>query len=119
MSADNKPRMKPPARCPSETLKISTKSGQRIHLTFQFHERFPERPHGVFYAGGFRSGSDMEFTMHDACILISLLLQHGYEARDILTKLSRSPQQSDQSAQGSMIGVIVQGLADRTKDDEA
>ena len=41
----------------------------------------PLRPVEVFYAEGFRSGADLEFLTQDACVLVSLLLQHGVPPR--------------------------------------
>ena len=46
-------------------------------MTVGYDPSAPDRPIEVFYSEGFRSGSDMEFTVQDACVLISLLLQHG------------------------------------------
>ncbi len=96
-----------PERCPSETLTVQTLRGQKIHLTLQLDPERDLRVSGVFYAGGFRSGSDMEFTMHDVCIMISILLQHGYEPDQILPKLSPVEPKKIGVESASIIGLIV------------
>jgi hypothetical protein len=42
----------------------------------------------VFYASGMKEGTDIHNTAQDACILVSMLLQHGVPARDIGKSLS-------------------------------
>lgn len=42
----------------------------------------PARPREVFYDAGYRSGAELEFAVQDLCVVLSLLLQHGVEARD-------------------------------------
>lgn len=48
----------------------------------------PTVPIEVFYSVGFRSGSDMEFTVQDACVLISLLLQYGVPPERIASPMA-------------------------------
>jgi hypothetical protein len=42
------------------------------------------------FAEGLRCGSDSDVLIDDACIMASLLLQHGYSATELLGKLMRS-----------------------------
>ena len=68
------------------------------------------RPREVFYSGGFRSGSALEFQIQDACVLLSLLLQHGHRPEDIGKSLARTEQPDGSMAYASMIGLIVEEL---------
>ena len=107
-----------PNRCPSMTIKVSARAGPTAHLTVQFDANRDCAPRGVFYSTGFRSGSEMEFLMNDACILISVLLKHGYTPNEILPKLSLIEQATGEDAQGSMIGLVVNALASISEEDQ-
>ncbi|MEM7500230.1 MAG: hypothetical protein AAF371_19885 [Pseudomonadota bacterium] len=81
----------------------------------------PDRPREVFYSGGFRSGSQLEFQVQDACVLISLLLQHGHHPATILKSLARTEEpgvwiEGDEAPEAktvhaSHVGLIVAELA--------
>lgn len=70
--------------------KIATEDGHTIHLTVGCDPEEDGRPLEVFYSVGFRSGSQLEFLVQDACVLISLLLQHGLRPEDVEKSLSRT-----------------------------
>ena len=44
------------------------------------------------FCSSFKDGADLRALVIDACICLSLLLQHGYTARAIRDKLTPSPQ---------------------------
>ncbi len=67
----------------------------------------PLRPREVFCDAGFRSGTDLEFLVQDAAVLISLLLQHGLAPSEI----GRSLSALGDGGAGSVIGSIVAGIA--------
>ena len=95
MTAYNKspdPRHDLPSRRLCETRRVATPEGHTIHLTVGFDPDEPDRPREVFYSGGFRSGSQLEFQIQDACVLISLLLQHGLTPDAVLKSLARTEQ---------------------------
>lgn len=81
-----------PNRRLSETRRVETPSGHTAFVTIGYDPAAPIKPREVFYSGGFRSGSDLEYHLHDLCILISLLLRLGvavsYLSRSIATKQS-------------------------------
>lgn len=64
----------------------------------------------VFYADGQRQGSQMQHTVQDACVLISLALQHGAPVTALAGSLGRVPVYGA-DAPASAIGVIVDALA--------
>lgn len=113
MTYQNKPQPRHdlPTRRLSQTRKITTPEGQTIHLSIGYDPHEDGRPREVFYSAGFRSGSQLEFLVQDACVLISLLLQHGHKPDEIVKSLSRVEQPSGDIAHGSLIGIIAQDLA--------
>ena len=108
-------RQRMPKRCPSANLKIETDECVTIHLTLQLDPGDLGKPKGVFYASGFRGGSQLEFQMHDACILISMLLQHGYTADMLLPKISQVTSPNGDVAHGSLIGLVLSAVTNFTK----
>ncbi len=104
------PRHDLPTRRLTETRKIITPEGHTIHLSIGFDPHEDGRPREVFYSAGFRSGSQLEFQIQDACVLLSLLLQHGHRPRDVAKSLARAEQPDGSMAYGSIIGIIVDEL---------
>jgi len=104
------PRHDLPARRLTETLKVTTPEGHTVHLSVGYDPNEHLRPREVFYSGGFRSGSALEFQIQDACVLLSLLLQHGHRPEDIGKSLARTEQPDGSMAYASMIGLIVDEL---------
>ena len=115
------PRHRLPDRRLTETRRVVTPEGHSIHLSIGYDPDMPDRPREVFYSAGFRSGSQLEFQVQDACVLISLLLQHGLRPADILPSLARTEQpgvwiEGDEEPRAevihaSHIGLIVAELA--------
>ena len=115
------PRHDLPGRRLCETRRIQTPEGHTIHLTIGYDPDEPDRPREVFYSGGFRSGSQLEFQVQDACVLISLLLQHGLTACAVLTSLAQTERpgpwaQGNEETEAEMVhashvGLIVAELA--------
>lgn len=65
------------------------------------------RPSEVFYAEGFRSGSDLEFLVVDACIVISVALQSGIPAKDLSKSLSRRELPDGSFTHASILALIL------------
>lgn len=100
-----------PTRRLTSTQKFTTPEGHTIHLSVGYDPYEKKRPREVFYSGGFRSGSQLEFLVQDACVLISILLQHGHRPADIQKSLARTEQPDGELASASMIGIIAEKLA--------
>lgn len=105
------PRHHLPDRRLTETRKVTTAEGHTIHLSVGYDPHEDGRPREVFYSAGFKSGSQLEFQVQDDCVLISLLLQHGHQPTDIAKSLARSEQPDGKMAYASVIGLIVDELA--------
>lgn len=104
------PRHVLPGRRLTETRKIITPDGHTVHLSVGYDPYEDGRPREVFYSAGFKSGSALEFQIQDACVLISLLLQHGHRPGDIIKSLARSEQPDGTMAYASIIGLIAARL---------
>lgn len=65
----------------------------------------------VFYADGMKTGTDMRNTAQDACVLVSLLLQHGIVPAEIRKSLSVVPV-AGKNVPASLVGAIVDVLTD-------
>ncbi len=104
------PRYDLPTRRLTETRKITTVHGHTVYLSLGYDPRDPNRPREIFYSAGFKSGSQLEFMVQDACVLISLLLQNGHMPADIAKSLSRVEQPDTSFAHGSIVGLITEEL---------
>ena len=100
-----------PPRRPSETRRLQW-AGRTIFVTVGY-DPSDGAPKEIFYAGGYRGGSDMEVLVSDLCIAISVMLQHEgvtvatlgksmSETFDILT---------GESAPASVLGVLLDELS--------
>lgn len=104
------PRHNLPTRRLAETRKVVTPDGHTIHLSVGFDPREEGRPREVFYSAGFKSGSALEFQTQDACVLISLLLQHGLRPEEVAKSLARAAQPDGSLAYASITGLIADEL---------
>ncbi len=100
-----------PNRRPSITCRLAwlTETGQRhFHVTIGV-DITTGKPVEVFYAAGQRIGSQLQHTIQDACVLISLLLQYGVEPGSIEKSLSSVPVFGEPQP-ATVIGVIAQAI---------
>ena len=104
------PRHDLPKRRLTETRRIETPDGHTIHLSVGFDPNEDGRPREVFYSAGFKSGSALEFQIQDACVLISILLQHGHRPDDIAKSLARTEWPNGAIAYASITGLIADEL---------
>jgi len=114
-------RQKPPNRRLCETTKVKipvsfndpSLGHQTIYVSVG---TLPGNPSlvEVFYAGGFKSGSSLEFIAIDACIILSLALQHGIDVCVLQSSLSRRELPDGTFTCGSLLSAIVDQLAENT-----
>ena len=100
-------RIRPPSRRPAVTHKLAWRTETAEH---SFHITVgldPETatPIEVFYADGQRHGSQLQHSIQDACVLISLLLQFGLNPSAIAKSLATTTVFSIEQP-SSIIGVI-------------
>lgn len=112
--ASPSPRRTPPPRRLTETRRVehvrSDGAAVPILVSVGYAEGDPLRPVEVFYAEGFRSGADLEFLTQDACVLVSLLLQHGVPPARIAASMSRRDDPDGRTLPGSLAGTIAAEL---------
>lgn len=104
------PRHDLPGRRLTETRKVVTDEGHTIHLSVGYDPNEDGRPREVFYSAGFKSGSQLEFQIQDACVLISLLLQHGHRPEDIRKSLALVERPDGSVTYASITGLIADQL---------
>ena len=112
-------RMPPPNRRQSETRTIRWRSPlipggpeTTIHVTVGFDQAL-RRPVEIFYASGYRSGSELETLVSDMCIVLSMMLQHRDmpDPEDILGTVAREADpQTGQMVSASLVGVLLEEL---------
>lgn len=94
-----------------------TDNGLTVHLqvTFGFNDKEGMRRGEVreVFCASFKAGTQMNSTVMDGCILMSLLLQHGMTADDLASRMYRPP---------TVMGAIAQAAAkvsreERERDD--
>ena len=96
-------RRRLPDRRPAETADLHF-GGQAFAVTIGF---YPDGRPGEVFADGVRSGSDLEALLDDACVTLSLLLQHGVEPARIAGSMGRLGDRRPASA----IGAVADHLA--------
>ncbi len=75
-----------PDRRPNETTNLLF-GGLRFAVTIGFF--FDGRP-GEVFASGAKSGCDLDYLLDDACVALSLLLQHGVEPAALARSMGRT-----------------------------
>lgn len=96
-------RTRLPNRRENETVDLVF-GGQRYHVTIGF--ALDGQPREVFCHGG-KVGSGMDLILDDACVALSLLLQHGVEPRGLAHSMGRL----GDGAAASIIGALVDLVA--------
>lgn len=107
------PRARLPARRPSVSRAVVWSNGRaehRFHATVGF---CPQTGRALEVFAGGKTGSDMAHVICDACVLISIALQHGASARALAHSLLKMPlvlPGGEGAAPASPVGAIVQAL---------
>ncbi len=97
------PRQRLPNRRENETVDLMF-DGHRYHVTVGF--ALDGRPREVFCHGG-KVGSSMDLILDDACVALSLLLQHDIEPHGLAHSMGRL----GDGAAASIIGALVDLVA--------
>ncbi len=92
-------RQRLPNRRENETVDLVF-DGHRYHVTVGF--ALDGQPREVFCHGG-KVGSGMDLILDDACVALSLLLQHGIDPQGLAHSMGRL----GDSAAASIIGALV------------
>ena len=99
-------RRRPPSRRLNETSDLLFES-QRYHVTIGF---FADGDPGEVFCPGAKVGSGMDLLIDDACVSLSVLLQHGVEPQALAHSMGRL----EDGAPASIIGALVDLVANNT-----
>jgi hypothetical protein len=72
---------------------------------------YPDGRAGEVFTHGARSGSALDALLADACVVISCLIQHGVEPRDLATSMGRL----GNAKPASIIGAVIDLAAAMTQ----
>jgi hypothetical protein len=92
-----------PNRRAAETIQIEH-GGQRFTVTVGF---YPDGRAGEVFTHGMRIGSSLDALLADACVLLSLMMQHGIEARELASSMGRLGSAEPASIIGAVLDLIV------------
>jgi hypothetical protein len=92
-------RQRLPNRRPAETVELEH-NGSRFTVTIGF---YPDGRPGEVFTHGIRSGSNLDALLADACVLVSCLIQHGVEPREIASSMGRL----GNAEPASIIGAVI------------
>lgn len=97
-------RQRLPNRRPNETTTLIF-GGMSFAVTVGFH---PDGRPGEVFADGVRTGSDLAALLDDACVALSLLIQHGVAPAALAASMGRA---GDGVTPASLIGAVADHLA--------
>ena len=77
--------------------------GTRFMVTIGF---YPDGRPGEVFTHGARSGSDLDALLADACVVVSCLIQHGVEPREIASSMGRLGNAKPASVIGAVVDLV-------------
>ena len=92
-------RTRLPDRRFAETVGLEH-GGTRFMVTIGF---YPDGRPGEVFTHGIRTGSSLDALLADACVVVSCLIQHGVDPRDLATSMGRL----GNAEPASIIGAVV------------
>jgi hypothetical protein len=95
----------------AETVELEH-GGQRFTVTVGF---YPDGRPGEVFTHGLRSGSNLDGLLADACVVVSLLMQHGVEAREIASSMGRLGNAEPASIIGAVIDFAVSAAGEKSE----
>ena len=104
-------RQRLPNRRPAETVELEH-NGSQFTVTIGF---YPDGRPGEVFTHGIRSGSNLDALLADACVVVSCLIQHGVEPRQIASSMGRL----GTAEPTSIIGAVIDLAAGMSKASKA
>ena len=96
-------RTRLPNRRYAETVTLEH-NGSQFMVTIGF---YPDGWPGEVFTHGARSGSQLDGLLSDACIVLSSLMQHGVDPRDLAVSMGRLGSSEPASIIGAVVDHIV------------
>jgi hypothetical protein len=100
-------RVRLPDRRFAETVMLEH-SGTRFMVTIGF---YPDGRPGEVFTHGARSGSNLDALLADACVVVSCLIQHGIEPRDLAASMGRIGNVDPASIIGAVVDLVAASSA--------
>ena len=100
-------RMRLPDRRFAETVALEH-GGARFMVTIGF---YPDGRPGEVFTHGARSGSNLDALLADACVVVSRLIQHGAEPRDLAASMGRLGSTEPASVIGAVVDLVARASA--------
>ena len=91
-----------PNRRFAETV-VLEHGGQRFTVTIGL---YPDGRPGEVFTHGARSGSNLDALLADACVVVSCLIQHGAEPRDLAASMGRLGSAEPASVIGAVLDLV-------------
>jgi hypothetical protein len=95
-------RVRLPERRAAETVMLDY-DGTHFMVTIGF---YPDGRPGEVFTHGARSGSNMDALLADACVVVSCLIQHGAEPRDLAGSMGRLGNTQPASIIGAVVDLV-------------
>lgn len=105
-------RQRLPNRRAAETVELEH-GGQRFTVTIGFYS--DGRP-GEVFTHGLRSGSNLDGLLADACVVVSCLMQHGVEPKEIASSMGRLGNAEPASIIGAVVDFAGSAASQRSQD---
>lgn len=104
-------RQRLPDRRPSANVRVEWVTPSATHTFYVTlgYDPSDARIREVFYSDGMKSGADLRSMAQDACVLISLLLQHGLTPDEIGKSLAVAPVM-DEVRPASLVGAVIEAI---------
>ncbi len=83
--------------------------GARFMVTIGF---YPDGRPGEVFTHGARSGSNLDALLADACVMVSCLIQHGIEPRELASSMGRLGDTKPASIIGAVVDLVATASAD-------
>lgn len=104
-----------PQRRAAETVPLEH-GGQRFTVTIGY---YPDGRAGEVFTHGFRVGSTVDALIADACILLSMLMQHGVEIDELVPSMNRLGSGEPASVIGAVLDLFAKPEMTTNKTGEA
>ena len=104
-----------PDRRAAETVQLEH-GGTRFTVTIGF---YPDGRPGEVFVHGVRTGSSLDALLADACVVVSCLLQHGIEPRELAHSMGRLGNAEPASIIGAVIDLAAAMSQASTATEEA
>ena len=95
-------RQRLPDRRAAETVELEH-GGQRFTVTIGF---YPDGRPGEVFTHGLRTGSNLDALLADACVVVSCLIQHGAEPRELSASMGRLGNSEPASVIGAVLDLV-------------